>query len=144
MVKTWTLRDVAKLFSDPLSAYKTEDFYAFFHTILNMPNANLFDEDWKSQLVSSGENRLELWQINARFDLVYYHLEKYENKMQFVRKLRVNIRKPQIYIPETPIGNDFPIKMAKLSPYPLIKDEYYSSFISLCQCLCEILDKIRK
>jgi hypothetical protein len=151
IVKQWTLRDINLILADNPEdlPYGKEDYYSFFQTILNFPDIHPQNNKWKTQLVTSGENKLELWQNNARFDLVYYHRERLsdfssgKSTIKFVRQLSVNLRKPQIYIPETLDDHNFPIPYVKLKTYPL-KDEFHASFGSLCVFLCDQIDKFRR
>lgn len=119
----WTRRDTSLVLGpDSSCSYTLYDFIKFFREI---DGHSSLDE-----LAPNNEDSLELWQVNKRFDLVYYHMGE--------RKLRLRLNKKEVYVP----SRQFPENSASEKTIPMSKVEMIVLRDSLCiNLLAQIEDE---
>lgn len=115
----WTLRPIDLLFDDPTDPHGVAHFYSLFHNLLGLPPINCEDDDQVNRAILSPFEKLELWQVNGRFDIAYL--------IDGVYKFRIFIEKRVIYQPT----KQFPKTKGDRS-FPVLSDEDKMNLDSLC------------
>jgi len=128
---TWTQRLVEPLFADASDPFGVGHFYAFFHSLLNLPPINIEDDRDLQRAAQSPFEKLELWQTGARFDLVYV--------LEGVRRFRVFIASKKLTRPL----EGFPISTGEKN-HPIIMDDDKMNFDVLCIFLGNKIGEVKK
>ena len=120
---TWTLRPSDAIFGDADDSMGLGHFYSFFHALLNLPPINIEKDEELERAAKSPFERIEVWQMGGRVDLVYVIKEKGRDE----RKFRIFVAGKKLTRP-TP---QFPLTTGEKN-FPMISDEDRMNFDVLC------------
>lgn len=119
----WTQRPIEPIFGDPDDPISLGHFYAFFHSLLNLPRIHFEDPKELQRASLSPFEKMELWQFGIRFDLVYVIKDGDREE----RKFRIFLAAKKLTRPVP----EFPSTTGERN-YPILLDEDRMNFDVLC------------